>query len=54
MLNNMIPSCSKCQTTYNIILVTSIDIQQKPEKLLFFADGSKMIDSVILVSDFLR
>ena len=37
----MIPSCSKCQTTYKIILVTAIDIQQKPKKLLIVADGKK-------------
>ena len=49
----MIPSCSKFQTTYNIILVTAIDVQQKPEKMLF-ADGSKILHSVILFSDFLR
>ena len=49
----MIPSCSKCQATYNIILVTAIDVQQKPEKMLF-ADSSNILHSVILFSDFLR
>ena len=32
----MISPCSKCQTTYNIILVTAFDKQEKLEKLLFF------------------
>ena len=50
----MTPPCSKCQTTYKIILVTAIDIKQKLEKLLFFVDGSKIIHNVILFSDFLR
>ena len=50
----MIPPCSTCQTTYNIILVAAIDIQHKPKKLLLIADGSKIIHGVILFSDFLR
>ena len=48
----MIPTCSKCQTTSKIILVAAIDIQWKSEKMLFFADGSKIIHDVILFSDF--
>ena len=43
----MIPPCSSCQTTYKIILVTAVDIQQKSEKLLLFADISKIIHEII-------
>ena len=50
----MIPPCSTCQTTYKIILVAAIDIQHKPKKYPFFADGSKIIHGVIHFSDFLR
>ena len=42
----MIPPCSSCQTTYKIILVTAVDIQQKSEKLLLFVD-SKIIHEII-------
>ena len=49
----MVPPCSNCQTTYKIIIVTAVDTQQKSEKLLFFADFSKIIHDVILFSDFL-
>ena len=51
----MTPPCSKFQTTYKIILlVTATRIQEKSEKLLSFADGSKISHDVILFSDFIR
>ena len=33
--------CSKCQTTYKIILVTAIDIQYKLQKLLLLRMATK-------------